>query len=158
MDPFSILTSAKTSLESAYSIIKVYQGAKETFDEIERKSSMTDLMMNIVDAKNDIVELKSILVDKDEVILQLKNELKQQKELTYKAPVYWHIQDDKKDGPFCQKCYDDTKKLARLQVHDISHDGAWNCTICSAYFSTKEYEQFSSNRRKSAINSMRINF
>jgi len=106
------------------------------------KTKSLELMESIVNAKSNVVELKSALIDKDEKIQRLEKELKLKKEMTFEAPVYWHIENNVKDGPFCQKCYDVDKNLVRLQVFDVSHEGAWNCSACGGHYRTKEYSEW----------------
>lgn len=47
--------------------------------------------------------------------------------VTYEAPYYWRTADEKKDGPFCQSCYDKDRKLVRLQGDG---EGYWQCNVC----------------------------
>jgi len=146
MDPLTLIAGAKTSLDTATQIVKTYIAAKEAISEIEQKTKSLELMENIVNAKSNIVELKSALIDKDEKIQRLEKELKLKKEMIFEAPVYWHIENNVKDGPFCQKCYDVDKNLVRLQVFDVSHEGAWNCSACGGHYRTKEYSEWANEQ------------
>ncbi len=146
MDPLTLIAGAKTSLDTAAQIVKTYMAAKGAISEIEQKTKSLELMESIVNAKSNVVELKSALIDKDEKIQRLEKELKLKKEMKFEAPVYWHIQDHQKDGPFCQKCYDVDKNLVRLQVFDVSHEGAWNCSACGEHYRTKEYSDWSNEQ------------
>lgn len=47
--------------------------------------------------------------------------------MKYQAPYYWLVEGERKDGPFCQQCYDKLEKLIRLQ--DLE-DGVWGCKAC----------------------------
>ncbi|GEM_PF-1524111 len=49
----------------------------------------------------------------------------------YEKPSYWVISEDKKDGPFCQRCYDTDQKLIRLQG---GSNDKWLCHACKSYF------------------------
>ena len=142
MDPLTLISGAKTSLDTAAAIVKTYIGAKEAISEIEQKTKSLELMESIVNAKSNIIELKSALTDKDEEILKLKDELKLQKEIKYEPPLYWHDTAEGREGPYCQKCYDNDGKLIRLQVQDHEHDGSWGCKVCNSYYSTKEYSAY----------------
>lgn len=140
MDPLTLIAGAKTSLDTATAIVKTYIGAKDAISEIEQKIKSIELMESIVNAKSNVIELKSALIDKDEEIRKLKDELKLRNEMKYEAPVYWHYTEEGKEGPYCQKCYDDNKKLIRLQVFDSHHEGAWTCEVCDTHYRTKEYD------------------
>jgi ribosomal protein L37AE/L43A len=54
---------------------------------------------------------------------------KEEKEngLTWEKPFYWLIEGDKKEGPFCQKCYESDSKQIHLQ--DYGND-VWYCLNC----------------------------
>jgi ribosomal protein L37AE/L43A len=64
--------------------------------------------------------------------------LKIQNELEFEQPYYWKISGDKKDGPYCQKCYDENKKLIRLQDET---NGSWRCLVCTSFFRDKNYKE-----------------
>jgi hypothetical protein len=146
MDPGSLISDAKNNLDAAIAVIKIYKNAKESIDEIEQESKFLELKSSILDAKDNVLDLRSALIEKDEEIQKLKEELKVQNEIKFEPPVYWHITDDGKDGPFCQKCYDVDKNLVRLQIFDSSHEGAWNCTACQSHYRTKEYSEWSNQQ------------
>jgi ribosomal protein L37AE/L43A len=48
-------------------------------------------------------------------------------ELTWEKPFYWRIDGEKKEGPFCQKCYESDGKPIHLQ--DYGND-VWHCLNC----------------------------
>ena len=141
MTGLELIAAAKASIEASLAVTKLYRDAKSQIDEIELKTKMGELNSNILDAKENILDLRSTLIEKDEEIQRLTEELKLQKDMIFVTPVYWHMAEKGKDGPFCQKCYDDTKKLVRLQTRDAEHGDAWDCTICNTFYSTKEYDE-----------------
>jgi ribosomal protein L37AE/L43A len=58
-----------------------------------------------------------------------KSETPAAPKVTYESPYYFKaLADGSKDGPFCQKCYDTTDKLVRLQSSSIR--GVWTCNAC----------------------------
>ncbi|PKN88367.1 MAG: hypothetical protein CVU51_04155 [Deltaproteobacteria bacterium HGW-Deltaproteobacteria-1] len=65
----------------------------------------------------------------------LEKEIK--KEVKYESPYYWKMQDGKKDGPFCQCCYDKDHSLIRLQE---SVRGYWECKVCSNNYTDSNYQ------------------
>ena len=158
MDAITLIAGAKTSLDTATAIVKTYMGAKEAIDEIEQKAKNLELMENILAAKSNILELKSTLIEKDELIKKLEDKLRIEQEMEFEEPVYWHIIDGEKNGPFCQKCYDDNKKLARLQSKSSKYEGTWECTICNTHYETKEYKKGQSERHAARTNRNRTRF
>jgi hypothetical protein len=76
-----------------------------------------------------IIDSKAALVDAKEENEALKAELKALKDiqalaasLQHDGKVYWIARDDRWDGPFCSRCWDDTGKLVRLDHQRVRHD------------------------------------
>jgi len=69
---------------------------------------------------------KLISVIKPNRIDQLKA-LINTKNVIYEKPYYFCKTSKGKDGPFCQRCYDTTNKLIRLQSYE---NGCWECYEC----------------------------
>ena len=49
------------------------------------------------------------------------------KNVVGESPWYWHMDGEKKDGPFCQQCYDKEPELMRLQD---CRNCYWVCLSC----------------------------
>ena len=86
--------------------------------------------------KLETAEIKSLIIEKDEKIQSLENQLKLKNDLVYEAPYYWMKNNNDKEGPFCQKCYDADQKLIRLQR---GNNDNWGCRNCKGYFKGKDY-------------------
>ena len=132
MDFSLIVSQTKTAID----IAKYIKNSKDTLNQSEEKLKLAELIEALADIKMKTAEIKSLMLEKDDEITQLKNELKMQDELVYEQPYYWQVQDDVKDGPFCQKCFDADKKLIRLQgdSNDI-----WRCLACCCLFTGKDF-------------------
>lgn len=85
-----------------------------------------------------------MLSEKDEKIKKLKEALEIKQKLRYEAPYYWLEDGSKKEGPFCQACYDTDKKLIRLQS---KIKGDWRCKVCKNYY----YDSSYSDERRSVF-------
>ena len=85
-----------------------------------------------VEAQEKIMELREGALELQEENAKLKEENNKLQEklnirnhIEYDEGVYWLWEEDEsgdytvKIGPFCQHCYDDEKKLIRLQKRDI---------------------------------------
>ena len=70
-------------------------------------------------------------------IKELEAKLSEKEKINFEPPFYYKIEGDKKDGPFCQKCYDSDTKLIRLQ--DMKK-GAWQCVACNNNFFEDSYK------------------
>lgn len=99
-----------------------------------------------IEAQEKIMELRQAALDRQEENIELQKEntqLKQQldisQKLQYEAPYYWKVDGDKKDGPYCQCCYDNNKKLIRLQQGNRSNPSLWRCVVCEKAFHNRNY-------------------
>jgi len=131
------ISTALSSLKTAYDLSKIISDSSSSLEEAEIKLKLSELINAIADTKSQISDIKIELINKNEKIQELENSLKIQNELEFEQPYYWKISDDKKDGPYCQKCYDENKKLIRLQDEA---NGSWRCLVCASFFRDKDYK------------------
>lgn len=95
-------------------------------------------------AKEKILELREAALGLQEENLALKQELKEFEhgfnlppKMVYDKGLYWlrasDEDDESREGPFCQACYDKDKKIVRL--HRITAPGGgWFCAVCRNQF------------------------
>ena len=139
MDLSLLLTQTKTAVD----IAKFIKNSSETLGKSEQKLKLAELIEALADIKMETAEIKALIIKKDERIELLENKLKLKNDLIYDAPYYFiDNHDKKKDGPYCQKCYDVDEKLIRLQ--EIGND-EWDCYSCNGYFQGKKYVDYSLN-------------
>lgn len=134
----STISTAISTVKSAYELLKVISDSSGSLEEAEIKLKLAELKNAIVDTKSQISDIQMELISKNEKIQELENQIKIQNELKFEQPYYWKITDGKQEGPYCQKCYDDNKKLVRLQDEKF---GCWRCLVCSSYFRDKNYKE-----------------
>lgn len=141
MDIASGLASLKTALDLAKGI----KATKDLIDNSEVNMKIIELMEALVDAKAGLIEAKSQVVDKDKLIMELQGKLETKESIFYKEPFYWKdLGDGKKDGAFCQKCYDGEEKLVRLISKNGYDAGSHHCSVCDNWFGkvvTYQYEE-----------------
>lgn len=111
---FSV-SEAKTLFSSVFELYK--KGAN-----LEAEQKLQELQEAFIDLKYENLELR-------EEVLALRERAKVREELTYEAPFYFIHKEDEKDGPFCQKCYDDESKLVRL-IEVNNSLGSHFCKVC----------------------------
>jgi hypothetical protein len=104
--------------------------------ELIKKYNNVELNQKIVDLYGEIFELKEDNLKSKEKIKFLEKEKEINEKIVFESPFYWLKDDEKKDGPYCQKCYDDNKKLIRLQ--DLKN-GAWECLACKNIVADSSY-------------------
>jgi regulator of replication initiation timing len=67
-----------------------------------------------------------------------------------KDHVYFREEEGCRDGPFCQKCYDQNEKLSRLQREGYGH----TCAVCQAFF----YDETGRERQSADVERMNDEF
>ena len=132
-DPATIST-VLTSIKTAADIAKLIKESGSSFEQAELKLKLADLISSLADAKIEIATIQLGLQEKDALIAALEKQLKTQKEVEWEEPYYWKVSDGTRDGPYCQKCYDDDVKLVRLQGDD---EGYWECRVCKSHYLDK---------------------
>ena len=108
---------------------------KDIVDLIKKGSSL--------EAQEKIMELREAAMGLQEENLALRSRVKEledqislKQQIQWEKPYYWQIIGDQKDGPFCQKCYDNDRKLMRLQG---GNGGKWFCHTCKGTFFDDAY-------------------
>lgn len=114
------------SLKTASELAKLIKDSGVSLEQAEVKLRFAELISALADAKTEVAGIQQTLLDKDEEIRQLQEQLKVKAKVQYQSPYYYLIDGDKKDGPFCQHCYDKDKALIRLQYQG---EGWW-CLVC----------------------------
>jgi hypothetical protein len=105
--------------------------------ELIKTYNNVELNQKIVDLRDEIFELKENNLKFKEKIKSLEEEKKINEKMIFEPPFYWLKDGEKKDGPYCQKCYDDNKKLIRLQ--DLKN-GYWTCLVCKSSVADPSYK------------------
>ncbi len=103
-----------------------------------KKYDDAEIYQKIVDLRDEIFKLKEDNLNLKEKIKNLIQEKKISEKMVFETPFYWKVDGDKKDGPYCQKCYDDDKKLIRLQA---LKNGYWQCCVCKNYYIDPSYSR-----------------
>ena len=112
------------------SIGKVLQEAGK----IEQYQQILDLQQQLLDMQKKINDLE---VENKE----LKGKLELQSSLVYENNAYWVKEENKKDGPFCSRCWDVEKNTVRLKP-SVQNPAFHSCPECKTQFQTNsDYRQ-----------------
>ncbi len=144
MEPLTAITSVLSSLKIAADIVKLLKDSDLSLEKAELKLKLAELMGALADVKMQMADIKDLVGEKDEVIRELQEKRDIKSKLKWEPPYYWLIEDDTKEGPFCQACWDDKDKLVRLQARG-SH---WDCKSCKNTYRDSSYRPPSQQRAK----------
>ena len=89
----------------------------------------------ILDAQQKMLEMQSNIADLIEENKRLKQKLELQTSLSFENNAYWSVTDEKKDGPFCSRCWDVDKNTVRL-TPGVNNRSFSTCPGCSKQFQT----------------------
>ncbi|MBN9292096.1 MAG: hypothetical protein J0H36_13590 [Hyphomicrobium denitrificans] len=102
-----------------------------------KKLGNVEAQETIMDLREDHLRLREELQSLREENKTLREKGELAETLIYDYVYYWRQLTDRKDGPFCQVCYDNNGKLIRLQPgYEV---GTWNCRACKAHFIDKNH-------------------
>src|SRR5208337_1348839 len=128
MDPLSALGNALASLKAATEIAVFLKGSELSLPKDEMKLKLAELTAAIAEAKLQIADITGIISEKDQTIKFLQDKINQGEEMVFEKTLYWSIEGDKKDGPFCPQCWDHDHRKIRLYNMANAY---WMCRICN---------------------------
>lgn len=105
--------------------------------ELIKKGSTMEAQEQIMELREAALELQEENESLRKQIKELEKELHLQKNLVWEKPYYWLEDEESKDGPFCQLCYDKEHQLIRLQGGKA---GRWYCHSCTSTFYDSSYK------------------
>jgi hypothetical protein len=126
------ISTLLTGIKTATDIAKLIKSSDFTLKEAEAKMKLAELISALADIKIHAADVREQISERDELIRLLQKTAAIKKKMQYEAPVYFTVDNENRDGPFCQCCYDTTEKLIRLQLG--ASDGTWRCASCLKSF------------------------
>jgi hypothetical protein len=109
-------------LKTASDAIKVSGKSEGLQALIDLQTVMLELIQQRHEQVLEIVQLR-------ETIKQFEQEKQRAEHITFDGSSYWKTIGDRRDGPYCQVCYDKEGKMSRLRVfHGTGVN--WRCNIC----------------------------
>jgi hypothetical protein len=137
MTDIAAITSIIASLKTATDIARLIKDSNLSLEKAETKLKLAELISALAEAKIEFAELQKLMSEKDDKINRLEKALEIKQKIHYEAPYYWLDDNTKKEGPFCQTCYDSKGKLIRLQGVE---QGCWFCTVCKNEYTDSSYK------------------
>jgi hypothetical protein len=132
----SAISAVLGSIKTATDIAKLIKDSGISLKDAETKLKLAELISALADAKIEIAEVEQTLINKDSELRKLQDQLEIKGKIHWEPPYYWVIDNDKKEGPYCQQCYDKNHELIRLQ--DLG-DGVWRCFTCNNNYTDSTY-------------------
>ena len=105
-------------------------GYKEIVD-LVKKGATSEAQEKIMELREASIELQEENFNLREEVRELKAKLEAKESLTFNGEVYYRMDGEDKEGPYCPGCYDSQSKLIRLHPQDSQVWGnESHCKIC----------------------------
>ena len=132
-----LVTSAIVGIKNAIDIAKAIKDSGVSLERAEINLKIAELISALADAKIGMATIQEVMTEKDAEIKRLKTELETRENMIWESPYYFLKNEEGKDGPYCQKCYDSNRKLIRLQLPGSK--GLWVCNECDSRYKDSNY-------------------
>jgi hypothetical protein len=133
------ITGVLSSIKIATEIAKLIKDSDFSLEKAETKLKLAELISALVDAKIEVSAIQHTLSEKEAQIRALQDKLSVKQKLEWSVPYYWLTDSEKRDGPYCQHCYDKNQELIRLQGDG---EGYWECKACKNHYTDHTYRPF----------------
>lgn len=99
-----------------------------------------DLKIKISDLVSENLSLKEENFKLKRKLESIENKIAIEKNLLIEGNLYFMNKENKKDGPFCTKCWDSDKKLVRLHLSDVDQGiSHFNCPNCKLWTTNRKF-------------------
>lgn len=111
------------------------------FDELKsiagtlREADKIPQYEQILGIQEKLLEMQSKISNLETENRALKEKLEIKESLAYENNAYWIIKDDKKDGPFCSRCWDVEKNIVRIKK-GVTNPAFSTCPECKTQVQT----------------------
>ncbi|ENO1850667.1 hypothetical protein [Vibrio vulnificus] len=136
MVDISMLSAALGSVKTATEIAKLIKESGTSLEKAEVKLQIAELISTLADIKMELADVQTLLIQKDEEIAALQNKLMLKESVIWEKPYYFIKDGEKKDGPYCQQCWDSQGSLIRLQGGGAM---SWRCLRCRGEYQDSNY-------------------
>lgn len=131
MSDVATVMGVMATVNHAFTLVKTLKDADTGLEVAETKFKMIELYGALSDVKVSVSDLKTELQAKDLMIKALTEELKFQKSMIIQHTMYYSVDGENTDGPFCNRCYDVDGKAVRLYE---TRPQSYTCRQCNSWY------------------------
>jgi len=103
--------------------------------DLAKKAGNKELNEKILELHGELLKLLQANLTLTQRVAELEAAQKTRETLEFDGHVYWvGKRGDRKNGPYCTKCWDADQKLLRV----MEFNRGWRCPQCSTYFETQK--------------------
>lgn len=138
MPDITAIASALSSIKLATDLAKLLLASGITLKDAEQKLKVAELITSLADVKIQLAEVQQVILEKEKRVQELEEQVNLKAKMRWEQPYYWLVDGEKKEGPFCQQCYDKTGKPIRLIRLE---NGWWDCKTCKSVFRDSNFSR-----------------
>ena len=112
----------------------------QTISELYKKGSHLEAQQMMMEWWEEALKYRENNIALKEEVGSLREQLEIKGKMIWEKPYYWLVDGDKREGPFCQVCWDKDSEKIRLQ-DDNEGNGMWQCQSCKNTFYDSSFER-----------------
>jgi len=110
------------------------KGMFGTAIDLMKKGSQLEAQMQIQKLQEQYLGLHAENLELKQQILEIKEKFEKQDKTVFDEPYFYTVDGEKRDGPFCPRCWQKDDKKCRVVKTPDSHDGSEKCQVCDQSF------------------------
>ncbi len=110
------------------------KGMFSTVIELIKKGSQMEAQAQIQRLQEQYLELHAANLELKQELLELKEKHSQKEKMVFEEPFFFLVEGEKKDGPFCPRCWQKEERKCRAVATPNSHYGTHKCQVCDQNF------------------------
>lgn len=135
------ISTAIAATNGLRTLLSSFRNAGSDSEKLQRETEFFEQVRILEDAliksRGEIIRLQDDNRTLNDTVRELKEKLSLQGMVSWDDPFIWKQEGDKKDGPYCQKCWDDESKL--MHLIDRDKQDLWHCNKCNKYYHGPNY-------------------
>lgn len=114
----------------------IYEGLKDA-GKVLKEANKIEQYKQILEAQEKMLEMQKRITDLESENTSLKDKLGLQENLVYENNAYW-ILGERKDGPFCSRCWEADKKTVHMKA-GVNNSSFATCPNCKHVVQTNPH-------------------
>jgi hypothetical protein len=103
--------------------------------ELIKKGSQLEAQKTIQELREGFLQLHAENIELKQELLEMRIAENVKENMIFDEPFYYLLdENDKKDGPFCPKCWEKDEKKCRVINTPTSYTGKFQCQVCHSSF------------------------
>ncbi len=110
----------------------------KTAYELAKKGATIELQEAIMSLREEVMALQERNLELAQENAALREQAQLKNTVVFERGIYWKMEGEEREGPYCPQCHDANEKLIRLQIKNSNVQGRrWSyylCQTCKTHF------------------------